>query len=471
LEEKIFWETQTPSLPPFPLLHLSLSPLTMHAGFFASILLNGALLIAVLMLFPPGSTIGGAVKQSSGNAKSFEAAQPVEPLNPFSEKHWNLTWPRFDPAWRTSRWLVTCSVSKTIDFDSAAILPLSSLIKLEPALRGVSTTKCADNEVQWFVRCPQSCDIDIDQCDWAAAWTRTCGSNRSYIPPVHYGEAPAPELETCLHDHFVITIGDCNVRSLLSIALDALDRNAPSGSLLGAQNVIQLRHHQLLLRESPYGHSRYRMAYRYHKEPTSWNNYLPGREQNLGQVASTLMDAWRPAWDFHGFDRFDRTGRSTVTFLLGGTGTSEEWINDMSAWLNGGCNTSATGCLWHSPRMAKDGSGQNHTYIRPRVIIKSAPAYQTNIAAQISRGATIQEVSAKAGFEWLDAWNITLAFAWFLARDHIHFDAYNTSLPPGWRTGGPVVLAVTNRFLEVLCGKLTDPSPSTELPDRCWHCS
>lgn len=93
---------------------------------------------------------------------------------------------------------------------------------------------CEPEDVQWLVKCAAcTAEQDRNACDWAAAETRRCGALRAYIPPVHYGAAPAPELERCLHDHAVVTVGDCNVRSLMAFALDALDRSAPRGRQSG----------------------------------------------------------------------------------------------------------------------------------------------------------------------------------------------------------------------------------------------
>jgi hypothetical protein len=323
--------------------------------------------------------------------------------------------------------------------------------------------------VRWFVRCPDSCAADVATCDWAAAWTRTCGAARSYIPPVHYGDAPAPELAKCLHDHLILTIGDCNVRSLLATALDASDRGAPATSRHGAPTLIELGHHQLLLREAPYGHSRYRAAYRYHYEPDTWNMYVPGREPGFGGLATALLDAWRPVWDWHGYD--DR-GRSTVTLLVGGTNTTRAWVDDVADWLGGGCSASLTGCLWHAPRQSKQGDNGTLVFRRPRVILKSSPPYaRMPLGWQAADASDTRAYALNAGFEWVDAFNATLPFAWFLGHDALHFDAYDVAKPAGWRAAGPVTLAITNLFLEALCGVLTDPAPSAASAEQCWQCT
>jgi hypothetical protein len=169
-----------------------------------------------------------------------------------------------------------------------------------------------------------------------------------------------------MHDHFFITIGDCNVRSLLAFALDALDRMAPPDSRPGALPFIELGHHMLIQREKAYSHARYRAMYRYYPEPADWNLFDRKDQPTFDYVATTLVDSWRPMWDFHGFDSL---GRSTVVFFIGGTG--HPFVEEMESWISKGCQESFLGCPWlNGSRREADGA----PFTKPRVIAKSPPA-------------------------------------------------------------------------------------------------
>ena len=324
---------------------------------------------------------------------------------------------------------------------------------------------CDPDDIQWLVRCA-ACNAaqDRNACDWAAAETRRCGAARAYIPPVHYGALPAPELERCFHDHSIITIGDCNVRSLIAFALDALDRTAPSGRRSGALPFIELGHHFLLMRETPYSDARFRASYFYYPEPPNWNVFKENAQPSLGDLFSKSLDVWRPASDLRGIDDL---GRSTIVFFIGGT--SHPKVDELALWLDGGCNSSLVGCLWleSSPRY-------NTLYKRPRVIVKSPPAYSAKYPTNAFRKRALD-----LGFEWINAHPTSFPIIPFAGHEpqinvlkhNFHFDTYDTSKPPGYRTSGPLTLALTNRFLEQLCGVLREPTPPPNFePNSCKTC-
>ena len=414
----------------------------------------------------------------SGTEVSARARAPPAPP-PYAAtidvfRAWNRSWVTFDPLSRDKAKLSTCALvvaadaNMTLPAVRTALTfggPLAPWYSLAPVDLNASWP-CSADDIQWLVRCP-ACNSrqSLGACDWVSAWTRRCGAARAYIPPVHYGELPAPELEKCMHDHFFITIGDCNVRSLLAFALDALDRMAPPDSRPGALPFIELGHHMLIQREKAYSHARYRAMYRYYPEPADWNLFDRKDQPTFDYVATTLVDSWRPMWDFHGFDSL---GRSTVVFFIGGTG--HPFVEEMESWISKGCQESFLGCPWlNGSRREADGA----PFTKPRVIAKSPPArWSLNPAVSREFAANKLLASRALGFEWLDAWATSFPVLPFLGSDPIHFDNYNVSKGPGFRTAGPLTLALTNRLLESVCGVLTEPAGSARVdPLECWQCT
>ena len=327
-------------------------------------------------------------------------------------------------------------------------------LRLGPAsglteLTDIDTAPCqrGSGGRSWRVRCTSSCSSPaaFAVCDWLGAWTERCDGGESYLSG-SVGKAHA-RLAACLQGHFFITIGDCTVRSLLARALDAADglHQPPTSA---AVPLIALGHHLLLLRETAYGEAAHRIAYRYYPEPLAWNNWR--RSLTLGEELSALLDVWRPAADF-----FGTPGRAV--FLFGGT---HHWldrkrVDEVAAWLGGGCNASNSGCPW----LPHVGMRNDIVAPRPLVIVKGPAPFPMNDpawSAQVTEQAALAAHVRSLGFIWLDAWNLTVSMPW-LARDHLHYDAYNLSHPAGTRAGGPLTLAITNELLDLACGNLLLP--------------
>jgi len=388
-------------------------------------------------------------------------------------RSWNRSWVTFDSLSRGESILSTCELRFAADDNITApdmydlfskSGPLTPWYSLAPIILNASW-ECSADDVQWLVKCPTCLDTQrLSDCDWESAWTRRCGAARAYIPPVHYGDLPAPELEKCMHDHLFITIGDCNVRSLLAFALDALDRTALPDSRPGALPFIELGHHMLIQREKPYSHSRYRAMYRYFPEPAAWNLFHPHGQPDFHYVASTLVDSWRPQWDLHGYDSL---GRSTVVFLIGGTAPPR--VEEMASWLSNDCEKSYLGCPWINGSRS---SGDRIPFAKPRVVAKSPPAdWKWSPDNSRAFSANKSNITRFLGFEWLDIWPTSFPVLPFLGADSIHFDHYDISKDPGFRSAGPLALAITNRLLETVCGVLTDPEVKKIDSHECWHCT
>lgn len=417
-------------------------------------------------------------------------------------RKFNLAWSTFHPGVAP---LTTCvfralpGIPEAVWISQRSTGPRPPWTMLEP-YDAAAPWECAPDDVLWLVRCPACTGGAEDQraCDWAAASSRRCGAARAYIPPVHYGELPAPELATCLRDHVVFALGNCNVRSLLTFALDALERSVPLHARVAAQPFIERGHAMLAVREAGYGPSRFRVTYAFVPERPWWNVFDVNAQPGFGDIITNLVDNWRPSEDLFGVDA---EGRSTVVFVIGFGGgyAVSPSIRDLSAWLDGGCNASLTGCKWLSgqrPHLSrkqrllrgnKKGVKQQLSYpgvnssdlallaqppplrpVRtlPRVIVKSPPAFPGKLSWEVVNADL--PVARDAGFEWMDAWQTSAPVAAFLGRDQYHFDSYNVSAPPGLRTAGPLTLALTNRLLEAMCGVLTEPEP---LPQQdCPSC-
>lgn len=231
---------------------------------------------------------------------------------------------------------------------------------------------------------------------------------------------------------------------------------------LEALPFIELGHHFLLLRETPYSHSRFRASYFYYPEPPSWNVFEENAQPTLGDLFSRSLELWRPASDLRGFDA---EGRSTIVLFIGGTGQPK--VDELAAWLDGGCNRSLIGCPWLEGSMR-----YNKAYKRPRVLVKSPPAYNPILLLSHPSPTNAQADRARAlGFEWINAHPTTFPVLPFAGHDFMHFDTYDASKPPGFRSGGPLTLALTNRFLEQLCGVLSTPAPPlVQDPRECLTC-
>ena len=297
--------------------------------------------------------------------------------------------------------------------------------------------ECVDSNARvWRVRCP-NCSVHSRTCDWPTAWTDRCDGAPSFIRP----DGAHPALADCLRDHFVTVLGDCTVRSLVARALDAADGLA-SPPTSAALPLITLGHHLLQLRATPYGQSAHRVSYRYYPEPLEWNNWR--RRLTIAEELSTLLDVWRPAADYFGMP-----GRAV--FLFGGT----YWLNrsavdDFAAWLGGGCNASLSGCPWHH----HVGMRNDIVAPTPLVIIKgrAPPFNRTPSAVEIAEQRELAGHVRSLGFRWLDVYNLTTALPMEARGDGVHFDVYNSSHRGGRRAGGMLTLAITNLFLDAMCG-------------------
>jgi hypothetical protein len=142
--------------------------------------------------------------------------------------------------------------------------------------------------------------------------------------------------------------------------------------------------------------------------------------------------------------------------FIGGTGQPK--VDELAAWLDGGCNRSLIGCPW-----LEGSTRYNKAYVRPRVLVKSPPAYN-----HPSPTNALAERAQALGFDWINAHPTTFPVLPFAGHDTIHFDV---TKPPGFRSGGPVTLALTNRFLEQLCGVLSNSAPPPiHDPHACSTC-
>jgi hypothetical protein len=420
------------------------------------------------------STSKGALVEEIAPHISLWNGNPIEPIDIFSPLHWNRTFMRFDKHLREAQALSlhTCVFRPLLSEADAKAIELWELMRRRGPAAAPSWAKlepyntsarwdCEPDDVRWLVKCSACNETqDLNACDWAAADTRRCGAARAYIPPVHYGETPAPELTRCLHDHTIVTIGDCNVRSLVTFALDAIDRSAPSGQRSGALPFIELGHHLLMMRDAPYSHARYRASYFYYPEPAGWNFYNESGQPMLGDLFGRLLDLWRPHSDLRGIGT---DLRSTLVLFIGGTG--QPHLEQVHSYLEGGCSSSLLGCPWlhKSQRFAH--------FPRPRVVVKSPPFMQPSKKRSNESTNLLRERALALGFDWLNAFPSTFPVVAFLGSDPIHYDTYETSKPPGFRSGGPITLALTNRFLEEICGVLRDPVPPIDFdPLSCWHC-
>lgn len=393
--------------------------------------------LPVVMALAAGVAVGAGVPHLLGGAAAL-AFLSSEARAPTTRPQHHYSWQRVDPAVPSP---ATCRVDwKGVGYSDAIHYDqnpqhIARLVAAPPTCGPAGA-------VQWFVRCPACSDAGMPACDWGSAWTERCGAPRAYIAP-HADGAPSAglPLAACLRDHFVVVIGDCTVRSLMAAALDALDGTSRPPTDFALQHVTH-GHHLLLRRDTPYGAAHFRTAYRYYREPRDWSLYR-GVLPTLADELNALLDAWRPLADWWSVG---------VTLLFGTTSLNAADVDEMHAWLTGGCNASRAGCPWITGVAGFGGAAPT-----PRVLFKGHTPYSFEPwAQQAGEQEELKRHVLELGHGWVDAWNTTVPVG-YLGADALHYDASDAGRPGGYRVGGPVTTAITNRFLEAMCGPPPQP--------------